>query len=209
METTAQRFFPRLRTDRLLLRPFELADAPDVQRLAGDRSIADTTLNIPHPYEDGMAENWIKGHREKMEKGEVLNLAVTLAETGKLIGAVGLVLDPRFESAELGYWIGRPYWGRGYATEAARAPVHYGFTTLGLNRIQARHMSRNPASGRVMEKLGMKYEGCLRQYVKKWDVFEDMKMYSVLKSEYTAGAPPAPSPATRRPDVSFRKLTPR
>jgi ribosomal-protein-alanine N-acetyltransferase len=97
---------------------------------------------------------------------------------------MGLVINQKHESAELGYWIGKPYWGNGYGTEAAKAVLHYGFTVLGLNRIYATHMSRNPASGRVMEKIGMKYEGCSRQHVKKWDVFEDLKMYAILKSEY-------------------------
>jgi ribosomal-protein-alanine N-acetyltransferase len=175
---------PELTTDRLRLRPFTLADAPVVQRLVGDRDIASTTLNIPHPYEDGTAEKWISTHQEKFERGEETTFAIALRKDGGLIGAMGLVINQKHESAELGYWIGKPYWGNGYGTEAAKAVLHYGFTVLGLNRIYATHMSRNPASGRVMEKIGMKYEGCSRQHVKKWDVFEDLKMYAILKSEY-------------------------
>jgi RimJ/RimL family protein N-acetyltransferase len=174
---------PTLRSDRLVLRPFTLADAPDVQRLAGDRDIASTTLNIPHPYEDGMAETWIGGHQERFEKGEQVSFAVVL-EDGTLIGAMGLHVNQEFERAELGYWIGKPYWGRGYCTEAAKTVLHYGFETLGLNRIQARHLARNPASGRVMQKIGMRYEGYLRQHVNKWGIFEDIELYAILKSEY-------------------------
>jgi RimJ/RimL family protein N-acetyltransferase len=152
--------------------------------LAGERDISSTTLNIPHPYEDGMAEEWIGTHRERFERGELANFAVVLRDDGRLVGAIGLVINQQFESAELGYWVGKPYWGQGYCTEAARAVLHYGFTVLGLNRIHAHHLSRNPASGRVMEKIGMTYEGCLSQHVKKWGDFEDIKVYGILRSDY-------------------------
>ena len=181
---------PELITDRLLLRPFTLADAPLVQLLAGDRDIASNTLNIPHPYEDGMAEEWISTHHEKFERGELVNFAIVLRNDDVLIGAIGLVINQQHENAELGYWIGKPYWGNGYCTEAAKAVLHYGFTALGLNRIHAFHMSRNPASGRVLEKIGMKYEGCLRQHGKRWGVFEDLEMYAILKSEYESSIAP-------------------
>jgi [ribosomal protein S5]-alanine N-acetyltransferase len=175
---------PELTTDRLHLRPFTLADAPIVQRLVGDRAIADTTLNIPHPYEEDMAKEWIVSHQPRFERGEGVNFAIVRREDEALIGAIGLMVNPSHDRAELGYWIGKEYWSQGYCTEAARAVLHYGFTAFNLNRIFAHHFSRNPASGRVMEKIGMKYEGCLRQHVKKWDVYEDMRVYGILKSEY-------------------------
>ena len=150
---------PTLTTERLLLRPFVLADAPDAQRLAGDKQIASTTT-LPHPYEDGMAEEWIGTHQELFEKGELANFAIVLATfapntfaPNALIGAIGLHISQQHERAELGYWIGVPYWKQGYCTEAARAVLRYGFETRGLNRIGARHLARNPASGRVIEKL--------------------------------------------------------
>ncbi len=175
---------PELKTDRLLLRPFILADAPAVQRLAGDRDIASTTLSIPHPYEVGMAEQWINALQGRFEQGDFVNFAVVLLADGALIGSIGLQINQAHENAELGFWIGKPYWGNGYCTEAARAVLRYGFTRLGLHRIAAHHLSRNPASGRVMAKIGMQYEGCERQRIKKWGVFEDVKMYAILKDEY-------------------------
>jgi ribosomal-protein-alanine N-acetyltransferase len=175
---------PEIRTERLLLRPFALADAPIVQRLAGDREIAATTLNIPHPYEDGMAEEWIDSHPERFAKGEGVTFAVVRWPADTLIGAIGLGISGQHQHAELGYWIGKPYWNDGYCTEAAGAVLRYGFAELGLNRIYAQHMGRNPASGRVMEKVGMQYEGCLRQHFKKWGVFEDVRRYGILRSEY-------------------------
>jgi RimJ/RimL family protein N-acetyltransferase len=175
---------PTLRTERLILRPFTVADAPIVQRLAGAREIADTTLNIPHPYEDGVAEQWISGHQESYEQGKRVPLAITLTHGETVVGAISLMsLSQRDERAELGYWIGKDYWNNGYCTEAAREIVHFGFERLGLNRIIGRHLTRNSASGRVMQKIGMKREGTLRQHVKKWDRFEDMECYGILKED--------------------------
>ncbi len=166
---------PQLKTPRLLLRPFRLADAPRVQQLAGDPAIAATTLNIPHPYEDGMAEAWIRSHPESFAKRDHLAFAITRqdkTEDGALIGAIGLTLALPHARGELGYWIGKPYWGQGYCTEAGHAILRYGFETFELRRIFARYMVSNPASGRVMEKLGMQFEGCFRQHVLKWGEYE-------------------------------------
>jgi len=182
-KVTEMNTLPTLATDRLLLRPFTLADAQEVQRLAGDRDVASTTLRIPYPYKDGMAEEWIGSHTDKCAKGEGVSLAVTLRDAGTLVGAVGLEICKDHLRAELGYWIGKPYWGKGFATEAARALVGYGFEVLGLNRIHAQHLVRNPASGRVMIKIGMRHEGTLRHHTKKWDVFEDVEFYGLLKCD--------------------------
>jgi RimJ/RimL family protein N-acetyltransferase len=174
---------PSLETCRLVLRPFELDDAPEVQRLAGDRAIADTTLNVPHPYEDGMAEEWIASHAPGFEAGMLATFAIVSREAPQLIGAIGLRIEHEFDRADLGYWIARPFWNMGYATEASVAILRYGLADLGLNRITARHLARNPASGRVMEKAGMRYEGTLRQDVKKWGRFEDTVHYGMLRSD--------------------------
>ena len=175
---------PILETLRLSLRPFTLDDAPTVQKLAGRVEIADTTLNIPHPYRDGVAEAWILSHKQLFRLGALSNFAIVLRATSELIGAVGLRIEPSHSRAELGYWIGVPYWNHGYCTEAARAVVEYGFKVLQLNRIHASHLRRNPASGRVMAKLGMSYEGRLRQHVLKSDAFEDLEKYAILRNDY-------------------------
>jgi RimJ/RimL family protein N-acetyltransferase len=154
-----------------------------VQRLAGDRAVADTTLAIPHPYEDGMAEEWIATHQPKFEAGELVTFAITLRDDGKLVGAIGLAVNRRFDSAALGYWVGVSFWNQGYCTEAAIAVINYGFKKLGLNRIHAPHLKRNPASGRVMEKAGMIREGVARQSVKKWGRYEDLVQYGILRED--------------------------
>ena len=168
---------PTLTTERLILRPFSPNDAPAIQRLAGDRAVADTTERIPHPYENGMAETWIATHSQQFRDLKECTFAIVLKDGQQVIGAVGLTLTMAHARGELGYWIGREFWNRGYCTEAARAVVEYGFSVLGLHRIHARHLTRNPASGRVMAKLGMQHEGRLRHHTRKWDVFEDVDLY--------------------------------
>jgi RimJ/RimL family protein N-acetyltransferase len=173
-----------IETERLVLRPFKMDDASEVQRLAGDRAIAETTLNIPHPYEDGMAEEWISTHKGNLEDESGITYAITAKENGKLLGAISLMINRRHEHAELGYWIGKPYWNKGYCTEAAKELVHYGIFKIGLNRIFARFFPRNGASGKVMEKIGMQYEGCYRQHVKARSGFEDLKTYGIIKADF-------------------------
>ncbi len=175
---------PPLLTERLVLRSLTLEDATDVQHLVGDRDIALMTVAIPHPYEDGMAEEWIRASSERFEKDEALNFAITLSADKNLIGVIGLELEQEHQRGELGYWIGKPYWNLGYATEAAKAVVAYSFQVLKLNRIYAFHFTRNPASGRVLEKIGMRYEGCRRQHTKKWGTFEDSIGYGILKVDF-------------------------
>jgi len=179
--------FPEILTERLRLRALEHEDAPVVQRLAGDRRVADTTSLIPHPYPDGMAEAWIVSREAAWELGRGLVLAITLRATGGLIGAIGLGLDPESRVAEMGYWVGVPYWGCGYATEAARAMVAHGFTHLGLERIHAHHFARNPASGRVLQKAGLLPEGVRVAAITKWGRPEDAVCYGVSRAEWEQG----------------------
>jgi RimJ/RimL family protein N-acetyltransferase len=175
---------PTLHTDRLVLREYAAEDAPDVQRLVGEWEVARTLAVVPHPYEDGMAEEWIATHRPAYEAGDGINWAVVRREEGALVGSIGLRLNARDDNAELGYWIGRPYWGRGYATEAAREVVRYGFEGLGLHRIHAEHLGSNPASGRVMQKIGMGYEGTRPEHHKKWGAYEDAVEYGLLARDW-------------------------
>jgi RimJ/RimL family protein N-acetyltransferase len=177
---------PTLLTERLMLRPFALEDAPAVRALAGDRAIASTTLNIPHPYGEDDARTWIATHARRFAADQEVVLAVTLRDSGEPIGAIGLVIARRHDRAELGYWVGRKHWGRGYASEAARALLDYGFRELRLNRIEAMHFARNPASGRVMRKIGMQREGTCRQHVKKWGRYEDTEQYAILRRDWEA-----------------------
>ena len=131
-----------------------------------------------------MAEEWIRGHEPDFEDGKAITFAITLRGDGRLVGAIGLGIDCDFNKAELGYWVGKPFWGRGYATEAAIALLAFGFDELQLNRIHAAHLARNPASGRVMEKAGMLREGTARQDMMKWGQYEDLVWYGLLREDW-------------------------
>ncbi len=175
---------PVIHTKNLILRPFLLADAHRVQKLAGDIKIAQTTLNIPHPYENGMAEAWIGTHRESFNDGKGVTYAIVRNDTNELIGAIGLMINSYHKKAELGYWIGFPYWGNGYCAEASIALIKYGFVEIDLNKIYARALVSNIGSWTVMEKAGMIYEGTLRQEVIKDGIPYDLKSYAVLREDF-------------------------
>ena len=144
---------PTIRTPRLVLGKFETEDAPELQRLAGAREIADTTLSIPHPYGLDHALAWIGNQRKESVRGRAMNFAVRLVPSSALIGSVGLRI------------------------------VRFGFEELGLNRIYAHHMARNPAAGRVLRHIGMQQEGVLRERVRKWGVYEDVVVYAILRED--------------------------
>jgi len=176
---------PTIRTDRLIIGLYQPEDAKDIARLAGAPEVFDTTLNIPFPYEPQMAVEWLGTHAAKYESGEGAQLKIQDADTGDLVGGIGLMgIDHEHAVAELGYWTAVPYWNRGYATEASRAVLEFGFTTLNLNRIHAHHFTRNPASGRVLVKIGMQHEGRLRQAVRKLDHYEDIELYAILREDF-------------------------
>lgn len=178
---------PTLNTQRLVLRPFTADDAPEVQQLAGVPEIAATTLRIPHPYPKGYAAAWIQGHPALFETGGGVVFAIIRRRDATLVGCIGLECDPENRNAELGYWIGVPYWNRGYATEAARIVVAFGFAYFKLHAIKSRHFGSNPASGRVMEKIGMRYEGRRReQLFKEGRGFEDIVEYGLLNGDFIA-----------------------
>lgn len=168
-----------LETERLVLRAMNEADIPELVPLIGAREVAATTLRIPHPYREEHAREYLA----MVAKENELRLGIRLRD-GALIGGIGLHPYPDHKRAELGYWIGVPFWGNGYATEAARAVVRYGFEQIGLNRIFAGYFKHNVASGRVLQKIGMKYEGCSRQNVLKWGEFMDVEVYAILRQDW-------------------------
>ena len=169
----------QLATERLLLRPFTLDDAPAVQRLVAAYEIAENTLLIPHPYPEGAAAEWISKLGTKPD-----NHVFAIVLDADVIGAIGMEVQREHDRGEIGYWIGVPYWGRVYMTEALRGVLGWAFESLRLHRVFAVHFTRNPASGRVMQKAGMRHEGSLRQHDKKWDAYLDVEVYGILDSDW-------------------------
>lgn len=174
----------RFETNRLMLRLFETSDAKRVQTLAGKEEVARTTLSIPHPYPDGAAEAWIERTRNASDNGGIYSFAMVDKEAAMLIGCVSLRVSKSDNEAELAYWVGLPYWGQGYATEAAKRIVQFGFQELNLNRVFAAAMTKNPASYKVMKKIGMKPQDRLPKQVLKSGIYEELIHYQLDKSDY-------------------------
>ncbi len=172
---------PTIKTQRLLLRPLQLSDGFDVQRMAGKSKVAENTLYMPFPYPDGIAEEWIATHVKDFQEKKQLVLGICRRSDKKLIGCIGLTLKMEIENAELGYWIGEEFWNQGFATEAAKAIIQYSFESLNIHKVYANYFSNNPASGRVMEKAGMVQEGYLKEHVRHWGEYKDLFVYGIVK----------------------------
>lgn len=173
-------------TERLILRRLEKADAPRLQQFAGAYEIASNTLTMPHPYEEGLAESFIERVSEEWDQGNSYIFCIALKSDNLFMGILGVHPVMSNRNAEIGYWLGVPYWNKGYVTEAARRIVQFGFEDLKLNRIHAAYFTRNPASGRIMQKINMTYEGMMRQHYMRFGEFVDVGYYSILRSEYDA-----------------------
>ncbi len=148
-----------LETERLALRAPRVEDAGAVAALANDRRIAENTARLPHPYRVADAREWIVG--ANMQAGERTFL---IEHNGAVIGACGLEL--RHDLPEIGYWLGVPYWGKGYATEAVRALIDHAFDELGHDTLVAGARTTNPASRRLLEKCGFQWTGVALQRIR-------------------------------------------
>ena len=133
-----------LGTERLLLRPLEPGDAAAVRRLAGEWEVARFLAQVPYPYSPEAAAEWVNHTRRGLTAGSEVTLAITRKVDGMLIGAIGITLSLHGRSGALGYWIGRPFWGAGFASEAAAAMLGHAFGRMGLDRVTATAL--NPLS---------------------------------------------------------------
>ncbi|MBL8559176.1 MAG: GNAT family N-acetyltransferase [Hyphomonadaceae bacterium] len=150
-----------IETNRLTLRPFTASDAATVTRLVGDWDVARMCARIPHPYREDDAKQWLATLPKARAEGASFTFAVTSAKDG-VIGAIGLTRRDADETFEIGYWLGKPYWGQGYATEAGATVLAYAVEDLGEKRFQAQHFEENAPSGAVLQKLGFRYTGDVR-----------------------------------------------
>ena len=173
---------PSIYTERLVLNEFTFDDCERVELLAGHEAVARTTANIPHPYPAGSSKFWIATHALNYLKEEGATWAIR-TKALELIGCISLMISKNNSRAELGYWLGLNYWNHGYTTEAAKACIDFGFKKLRLRKIEAHYILSNPASGRVMDKIGMKKEGYLRQHLMKSGLIHDVIAYGILNDE--------------------------
>lgn len=175
-----------LDTERLLLRPYRTEDAEAVFHVVSRREIAETTIMVPHPYPRRKVDGWIHFIRANIEKGTGFEFGLFFKD-GRLsyIGNCGLVgISKEHRNAELVYFIHPDFWNRGFATEACKRIIRFGFEELGLERIYGRCMAKNTGSRRVMEKAGFRYEGLGRHEVFKWGRFEDVARFGLIRSEW-------------------------
>ncbi|MDG2424552.1 MAG: GNAT family N-acetyltransferase [Phycisphaerales bacterium] len=166
------------------MRPFNAGDAADVQRLAGDERVGRPELDIPHPYPDGGAETWIATHDQMAAENKERIWAVTQASSGDLIGCISLNRSGGDHCAEMGYWLGAPFWGHGYMAEAGCSLIDWAFLNTKIIRVQAMHSTDNPASGRVMQKIGMRQEAVMRHNLHVNDQPIDSVHYAVIKEHW-------------------------
>ena len=185
-------------TPRLRLRPPELRDAPAIARLAGDREVAATTASLPHPYEEGDARSWLEsiGDDPAEDYFEVVR-AIILIDGGELVGMSGARITRPHRHAEIGYWLGRPFWGNGYAIEAVTSLVALLLEDLPeIERYFGRVFAGNQRSSAVLEKLGFIHEGTLRKQFMKWDELRDVEFWGSLRENLLEGPPPQPDQHT-------------
>lgn len=172
-----------IETHRLILRPFQLSDAEKVSFYCNNVNLAKSTLALPFPYPIEAAINWINLHKGWFDEDMRYEFAITLKETGELVGAVGLGNHKIWKNGEIGYWIGEEHWGFGYATEAVSHVIDWAFKKHQFHRVYARHFESNPASGKVMIKSGMTYEGKQIDHILKNDHYENVILYGIINPE--------------------------
>lgn len=175
---------PVLETDRLLLRNLSLDDVEDIFEYASDPEVSRyNSWSVHKSIEDS---KWFLNEViEEYKNHELASWGIVHKEALKVIGTCGFAnWIPDQRRAEIGYALSRKYWGKGYMPEAVRSVIAFGFRMMKLNRIEGRSIILNPASARVMEKVGMKSEGVLRQHLFAKGSFHDVKMYSILREEW-------------------------
>lgn len=176
----------RLETPRMYLRPLTTDDIDSIHRLADDPEVAAGLSDLPNPYPREAAVGLVHGMSQAMAVGAAYAFGLepkAPVPPDTVIGVVFLIPEPEHRRAELIYWLGRRYWRNGYATEAVRAALGFGFEILDLNRIHASYFTRNPSSGRVMEKAGMLFEGVMREHHVKRGQALDLGSYGILRSD--------------------------
>lgn len=177
--------YPKLSSERITLERIRSSDVPTIVKYASNIKVAETTLNMPHPYHEEDAIFWINMANQGFKNKTQFTFGVRLKSTDEIIGGIGLRVNSRFDHAEMGYWIAEPYWNKGYATEAVASILKFGFEQLDLHKIFAHYLVENIASGKVMIKNKMIKEGELKDHTKKDGKYRSLIQYRLLKSEYS------------------------
>ena len=175
---------PTLHTERLTLRKLNIRDARDVYAYASDTEVARHVLWTAHK---SISESraYIRAARHQYRVGLPATFAIELTKEHRVIGTIGFTwVNTDHQSAEVGYSLARAYWNQGLTTEALKAVLNFAFDALALNRVEAMHETDNPASGRVMQKAGMREEGILRERVRNKGQYRDVRLWSILRQDW-------------------------
>ncbi|MBW2993271.1 GNAT family N-acetyltransferase [Candidatus Woesearchaeota archaeon] len=173
----------KLEGRQIYLRNLRLSDAKEIQKHANDKNIYRYTQHIPYPYRLSHAVKFIKGAQERQRKKMACELGIILKQTNKLVGVMSLLqINPI--KAEIGYWLGKTYHGKGIAKEALKLILDFGFKKLKLKRIWGRVAHPNKPSFKLLESAGFKYEGKLRKNMFKNNRYYDELRYGLLREEY-------------------------
>src|SRR5690554_594872 len=175
-----------IETERLLLREYTLDDVDKVVEYCNDPDMSRYMLHIPYPYKREDAINWINSHREYVEKDRLFNYAITDKDTGELLGTVSLSHNKENRNGEIGYWIGKKYWNKGYATEACKAIIQYAFEVKDYHKVYIRHLEENYASKKVIEKCGFLFEGNLKEHIYKNGKFHNILTYGLINRDFSS-----------------------
>ncbi len=175
--------FPEIFSKRLYLGEIKKEDIPDIVKYANNKKISDSTLNLPSPYADKDALVWMDMQKKGFNTQKHMIFAIKKRVDDAFVGGVSLDLDFEHYKAEMGYWIAEPFWNNGFASEACKEILNYGFFRLELNKIYATHFLFNGASEKVLQKIGMTKEALFKQHVFKENRFLDVNQYGILREE--------------------------
>lgn len=169
-----------IETERLLLRRFVQSDSEKVAEICNTDEVWKGTLALPHPYTTEMASNWISKHDDNFNNNYFYDYAVTDKNNNNLYGCMGIGINQSQNMGKIGYWIDPKMWNNGIATEAAQAIIQFAFEIKNIRKVNARYFSYNKASGRVMEKAGMKKEGLQEKHIQKNGKYVDLVLYGLI-----------------------------
>lgn len=172
-------------TKRLVIREYKLSDLKDFISVTSQAEVRATTYGIPEKYTKSYGRNWFRFIRKNMKTNESFEFGMFLKENGRYVGNVGLIhMCFEHHHAEITYYIDKNYRNLGLVTEAAKEMLKFGFCNFGLEKISGVCMSKNKASRRVMEKIGMQYEGTMRKDLLKDGIYHDIDRLSIIREEY-------------------------
>ena len=174
------------KTDRVMIRPLRLSDGESIYRNVNDEAVSKWTLYIPYPYPHDGAVKFIKRAKYNLQRQKACTFGIVPVESNRAAGVVDLMdINRADQKAELGYWLGRNYWGRGIMTEAVGLILDFGFNHLNLHRISAEIFEPNLASQKVLEKSGFVREGLAREARFKHDHWYNMVCYGILDRDFS------------------------